>query len=258
VTLHYRVDGPEGAQVLVLGSSLGTSLEMWEPQVSRLSGALRLLRYDRRGHGASPPQSGAATIDDLGADVLSLLDELALEQVSFCGLSLGGVEGMWLAANAPGRLDRLACCCTAPVFEPKQQWLDRAETVRTSGLAAIADAVVTRWFGPAFQAAHPEIVDRFREELVAVDPGSYAACCEALAGADLRPFLRRITAPTLVLTGADDPVVSPAAGDALAAAIAGASHVVVDAAAHIANVEQPDRVTAALLAHFTVTDEEAR
>ena len=107
---------------------------------------LRLLRYDRRGHGASRPQNGAATIDELGADLLSLLDELALEQVSFCGLSLGGVEGMWLAANAPGRIDRLACCCTAPVFEPKEQWLERAGIVRASGIAAIADGVLARWF----------------------------------------------------------------------------------------------------------------
>ena len=258
MTLHYRLDGPESAPVLVLGSSLGTSLQMWKPQVSQLSGVLRLLRYDRRGHGASRPQNGAATIDDLGADLLSLLDELALEQVSFCGLSLGGVEGMWLAANAPRRIDRLACCCTAPVFEPKEQWLERAGIVRASGLAAIADGVLARWFRPAFQAAHPEIVDRFRSQLLAVDPGSYAACCEALADADLRPLLRHVTAPTLVLTGAEDPVVPPAAGDALAAAIARATHVVVEDAAHIANVEQPERVTAALFAHFTFTEEEAR
>ena len=216
------------------------------------------LRYDRRGHGGSPPQSGSATIDDLGADVLALLDELALEQVSFCGLSLGGLEGMWLAANAPERIDRLACCCTAPRLRADAAVARPGDIVRTAGIAAIADAVLARWFGPAFQAAHPEVVDRFRAQLLAVDPGSYAACCEALAVRDLRPLLRHVTAPDARSDGRGGRGCHARAGDALAAAIAGATHVVVEDAAHIANVEQPERVTAALLAHFTVTDEEAR
>jgi 3-oxoadipate enol-lactonase len=250
VTLHHRLDGREGDPVLVLGSSLGTSLEMWEPQVTPLSRAFRVLRYDRRGHGGSAQLEGPATIGDLGADIVSLLDEHALEQVSFCGLSLGGIEGIWLAANAPRRVARLALCCTAASFAPPAPWLERAETVRRVGITAIVDAILGRWLTPGFRAAQPEVVGWVQAMLLATDAEAYARCCEALAVADLGPALRRITAPTLVLTAAEDPVVSPETGEALAAAIAGAGHLVLEDAAHLANVEQPDRFTSALLAHF--------
>lgn len=249
--LHHVVDGPEGAPALVLSSSLGTTLEMWEPQVAALAERFRVVRYDRRGHGRSPVAAGTTTLDDLGGDLIGLLDELALERVFFCGLSLGGVEGMWLAVNAPQRVARLALCCTAPSFAPRQGWLDRAAVVRADGMGAIVDAVLGRWFRPSFPGTHPELVARFRAMFVSTPPDGYAACCEALADVDLTTRLGEIVAPTLVVTGADDPVVAPAAGDALAAAIPDAVHTVVEGAAHIANVEQPDVFTAALLRHLS-------
>ena len=146
---------PTGAPALVLSSSLGTTLAMWEPQIAQLAERFRIVRYDRRGHGRSPVVAGAATIDDLGGDLLELLDELGLERVSFCGLSLGGVEGMWLAVNAPERVDRLALCCTAPAFAPRQGWIDRAAAVRAGGVEAIAKAVLARWFRPSFRRHEP-------------------------------------------------------------------------------------------------------
>lgn len=248
--LHHVVDGPAGAPALVLSNSLGTTRELWEPQVAPLAERFRVVRYDRRGHGRSPVAAGATTIDDLGGDLVELLDELALEQVSFCGLSLGGVVGMWLAVNAPERVERLVLCCTAASFAPRQGWVDRAATVRADGMGAIADAVLGRWFRPSFQDAHPDVVARFRATLVSTPAEGYAACCDALADADLTSRLGEIAAPTLVLTGADDPVAPPATGDALAAAIPGAVHTVVQRAAHIANIEQPDAFTAALLRHL--------
>lgn len=248
--LHHVVDGPVGAPALVLSNSLGTTLEMWEPQVARLTESFRVVRYDRRGHGRSPVAAGATTIDDLGGDLVELLDELALERIAFCGLSLGGVIGMWLAVNAPARVERLALCCTAASFAPRQGWVDRAATVRADGMGAIADAVLGRWFRPSFRDTHPDVVARFREMLVSTPAEGYAACCDALADADLTSRLGRIAAPTLVLTGADDPVAPPATGAALAAAIPDATHTVVQGAAHIANVEQPDAFTAALLRHL--------
>jgi 3-oxoadipate enol-lactonase len=250
VKLHHVVDGPAGAPALVLSNSLGTTRELWEPQVAPLAERFRVVRYDRRGHGRSPVAAGATTIDDLGGDLVELLDELALEQVSFCGLSLGGVVGMWLAVNAPERVERLVLCCTAASFAPRQGWVDRAATVRADGMGAIADAVLGRWFRPSFQDAHPDVVARFRATLVSTPAEGYAACCDALADADLTSRLGEIAAPTLVLTGADDPVAPPATGDALAAAIPGAVHTVVQRAAHIANIEQPDAFTAALLRHL--------
>jgi 3-oxoadipate enol-lactonase len=248
VRLHCAVDGPEGAPALVLSSSLGTTLEMWEPQVAPLAVHFRVVRYDRRGHGLSPVVAGSATIDDLGGDLVELLDELGLERVSFCGLSLGGVEGMWLAVEAPERVERLALCCTAPSFSAS--YSERATLVRAGGMGTVADGVLDRWFRPSFHATRPEVVARFRTMLVSTPPEGYASCCEALADVDLTARLGEIAAPTLVVTGADDPVVTPAAGDALAAAIPGAAHTVVEGAAHIANIEQPEAFTAALLRHL--------
>lgn len=250
MTLHHVVDGPEGAPALVLSSSLGTTLAMWEPQIAQLAGRFRIVRYDRRGHGRSPVVAGAATIDDLGGDLLELLDKLGLERVSFCGLSLGGLEGMWLAVNAPERVDLLALCCTAPAFAPRQGWIDRAAAVRAGGVEAIAKAVLARWFRPSFHDTNPDVVAHFRSMLVETPRDGYAACCDALADVDLTPRLAEIGSPTLVVTGSDDPVVTPAQGDALAAAIPDAVHAVVEDAAHIANVEQPTAFTAAILRHL--------
>ncbi len=209
------------------------------------------------GTAAHPSRPAPTTIDDLGGDLVDLLDEVGAERVSFCGLSLGGVEGMWLAVNAPERVERLALCCTAAAFPPRQGWIDRAATVRAEGMGAIVDAVLGRWFRLSYHEAHPEVVARFRAMLTSTPAEGYAVCCDVLADADLTPRLAEITAPTLVLTGSDDPVVTPADGDALAAAITGAGHSVVEGAAHIANVEQPDAFTAALLRHLGGDQEDA-
>jgi 3-oxoadipate enol-lactonase / 4-carboxymuconolactone decarboxylase len=253
--LHHVVDGPPDARVVVLGSSLGTTHEMWAPQVPVLARHFRVVRYDRRGHGRSPLPDGPTTLDDLGADIVELVDTLGAERVSFVGLSLGGLEGMWLALNAPDRVDRLALCCTTASFRPREGWIERATLVRSKGMAAIAEAVLGRWFRPRFHADRPEEVERYRSMLLSTPPEGYAACCDTLADADLTSRVGAITAPTLVLTGADDPAVPPDVGAALAASIPGADHVVVDDAAHMANVEQPEAFTAALLAHLDGSDD---
>jgi 3-oxoadipate enol-lactonase len=251
MTLHHVVDGPAGAPALVLSGSLGTTLAMWEPQIRQLSERFRVVRFDRRGHGRSPVVAGATAIDDLGGDLLQLLDELGLERVSFCGLSLGGVEGIWLAVNAPERVELLALCCTAPAFAPRQGWIERAAVVRADGVEAIAKAVLSRWFRPSFHDTNPDVVTHFRAMLEATPRDGYAACCDALADVDLTPRLGEIVSPTLVVTGSDDPVVTPAEGDALAAAIPDAVHAVVEDAAHLASVEQPKAFTAAILRHLS-------
>lgn len=249
--LYHRVDGAVDSPPLLLSGSLGTTLAFWDAQVEAFS-PFRLIRYDSRGHGRSPVPNGPYSIDALGRDVLGLLDELELEHVSFCGLSIGGMVGMWLAAEAPERIDRLVLCCTAPALPPPQPWLDRATLVRSEGVKAVADAVLARWFTPEAPAG---LVGHFREMLVTTPREGYAACCEAIAALDLHDRLPVITAPTLVVTGANDPVAPPSAGEALAAAIPGARHVTIPRAAHIANAEQPDAFARALLAHLT---EEAR
>ncbi len=248
--LHRFVDGSPDAPAVVLGPSLGTTLAMWEPQVAPLAEHSFVVRYDRRGHGSTPAGPEPATIDDFGGDLLELLDELELDRVSFCGLSLGGLEGMWLAANAPERIDRLVLACTVARFPTPQAYSDRAATVRTDGFGTVAEAALGRWFSPAFHAAHPEVVERFRVMLSSSDREGYAAGCEVVAATDLTASLDHIAGPTLVLTGADDQVVTPDLGAQLAAAIPGARHHVIPGAAHIANVEQADLFTAALLDHL--------
>lgn len=246
--LHSRLDGPERAPALLLCNSLGTTLEMWEPQVPALATRFRLVRYDRRGHGGSPVPPGPYSIEDLGRDAIALLDELGIERASFCGLSIGGMVGMWLASEAPERIDRVVLCCTAPILPPREQWLERATTVRAQGVAAIADASLDRWFTPL---APRSLVETFRTMLVATPAEGYAGCCEALADLDLRDRLAAIEAPTLVITGAEDPVAPPEAGELLAACISGARHVTVAGTRHIANAEQPSTFTQHLLAHLT-------
>jgi 3-oxoadipate enol-lactonase len=257
VIVHHVLDGPETAPPLVLSNSLGTTLEMWEPQVPALSERFRVVRYDRRGHGRSPVPPGPYSIAELGADVLALLDELGLERISFCGLSIGGVVGMWLGSEAPERIDRLVLCCAQPAFPPPEQWVERAAAVRAGGVAVVAEAVLGRWFSSEFRAGRPDVVERFRAMLVETPAEGYASCCEAIAAAELWGNLPSITAPTLVVTGEHDPVVPSASGEAVAAAIPGARHVVVEGAAHIANVERPDAFTSALLEHLSPTSQAA-
>ena len=245
--LAHELDGPEGAPVLVLASSMGTTMAMWDPQLGPLSQRLRVLRYDHRGHGGSEVPDGPYRIEELGADLLGLLDQLGLDRVSFCGLSLGAMVGMWVAANAPGRIDRLALCCTAATVDG-EVYLERAAKVRAGGTEAVAEEVLSRWFTPAFRD-HAQ-AERAAAMLRATPDEGYAGCCEALAAMDLRDGLARITAPTLVVAGAVDPATPPAKAQEIAAAIPGARLQVVPGAAHLANIEQPEQVTRLLLDHF--------
>jgi 3-oxoadipate enol-lactonase len=247
--LAHRFDGDPGAPVLLLAGSLGSTLAMWDPQLP-LGARFRLLRYDHPGHGSSPSAGRPLAIDDLGESVVELLDELELERVSFCGLSLGGMVAMWLASRAPDRIERLVLCCTAPRLGPPEFWDERAELVRREGMAAVADTVVGRWFTARFHETQPAVVDRHRAMLLATDPESYARCCEAIRGLDLRGDLEAISAPTLVIAGAEDPSTPVEHAETIARGIAGSRLVVVPDAAHLANVEQADAVNRAVLEHL--------
>ncbi len=252
VRLAASLMGAAGAPVLVLGNSIGTTRELWQPQLAALGARFRLLRYEHRGHGGSPAPPGPYTIADLGADVLALLDEYRIETALYCGLSLGGMVGMWLAANAPARIGALALCCTSARLPPAQMWTDRAALVRSTGMAAVSRQSARRWFTPAFAARDPGTVERFvttMEQDVAAD--GYAGCCEAIAAMDLRPVLGSVKAQTLIIAGADDPATPPWHGAVIADAIPGARLRVIRGAAHLANVSQAAEVTAALLAHLT-------
>jgi 3-oxoadipate enol-lactonase len=251
VELAAGMAGPPGAPILVLGSSLGTTSQMWEPQLGALRGRFRVLRYEHRGHGGSPAPPGPYAIADLGRDVLALLDEYEVGSAHYCGLSLGGMVGVWLAAHAPARIGRLVLCCTSAFLEPLQLWRDRAAAVRSGGTAPLSAQVVGRWFTPGYRSACPGTVARFEATLTReVVPEGYAGCCDAIAGMDLRPLLPTVTAPTLVLAGAEDPATPPWHGAVLASGIPGARLRVLRGVSHLANVASPAEFTAALLGHL--------
>ena len=245
------LDGPDGAPVLVLGNSLGTSAAVWDNQVPEFRTWFRLLRYELPGHGGTSAAPGPYTIGGLATGVLALLDSLGVERAAYCGISLGGMIGMWLAAHQPDRISALGLVCTSAFLPPAESWRTRAAQVRSAGMAAITTPVLGRWFTPGLSRGAPEIIGRFSAEFERIDPAGYAGCCEAIAGMDLRPDLPRISAPTLVLAGAEDPATPPEHGAAIADLIDGARLEVIPAAAHLAAVEAPGPVTAALLPHLS-------
>jgi 3-oxoadipate enol-lactonase len=251
VTLHRELTGPEDGLVLLLGSSLGTSLAMWDAQVGPLSERFRVVRFDHRGHGASPVPPGPYAIADLGRDVLALLDGLGVARASYAGISLGGMVGLWLAAHAPERIDRLVALCTTAYLPPPEAWAERAAAVEQAGSTeVVADVVVGRWLTPEFARARPDLHAWLRALLVASPPAGYAACCRAIERMDLRADLRRIKAPTLVVVADRDRSTAPEHGELIAATIAGARLELLSPAAHIAAVERAADVNRLIAGHL--------
>jgi 3-oxoadipate enol-lactonase len=240
VNLRYVLDDPRDAPVLALPSSLGTSIDLWEANLPHWP-AFRVLRYD---------QAGYDSVAGLGRDLLELLDLLELEQISLCGLSLGGATALWVAASAPERLDRLVLACTSATFGDPEPWLERAALVRERGLEPIADGILANWFTPSFAATHPEVVGRFRGLLTGTPRERYALCCEAIARWDFRDRLSGIRTPTLVIAAADDHSTPPEHAELLAAGIDGARLAVLPHAAHLANVEEPEAFAALVTEHL--------
>ena len=243
--VHYRLDGPDGAPVVMLSNSLGADLGMWDPQLAALTGRFRVLRYDTRGHGESSAPAVAYTIDALARDALGLLDALAIPRVRFCGLSMGGMIGQWLGVHAGDRIEKLVLASTAAKIGTDETWNARIDAVRQGGIESIADAVLARWFTPHFLAAAPEIVARVRRTMIAVDRDGYIRNCEAIRDADLRDAVSRIRAPTVVISGTHDVSTTSIDGRFLADRIRNARYVELPAA-HVSNIEVADRFTAAL------------
>jgi 3-oxoadipate enol-lactonase len=241
---HYALTGNK-QPVLVFSNSLGTEFSMWDPQVEELQRHFRILCYDTRGHGRSSVTPGDYTIEQLGRDVLGLLDSLHLDRVHFCGLSMGGAIGIWLGIHAPSRLHRLVLSNTAARIGTKEMWNSRIATVRKDGMKLVAAAVVERWFTPGFRASSAEKVSRAQRMLENSPPPGYAGCCAALRDIDQRDLVAEIKSPTLVIYGSSDPVTPASDAHFLTGRIRGAAEVELDAA-HLSNVEQADAFTAAV------------
>jgi 3-oxoadipate enol-lactonase len=251
---RVTLDGDAAAPALILSNSLGTTLEMWDPQVAAFSERHRLIRYDARGHGGSPVTPGPYSFADLGQDVLAVLDALDIERAAFCGISMGGHTGLWLGIHAGTRFNAIAVCNSAAKIGMPQGWNERAAMVREGGQAAmqaLAESSPGRWFSADFVNAQPAAVQRAQAWIAGIAPEGYAACCDALATSDLRDDLGRIASPTLLLAGAYDPVTTVADAQAMQAGIPGAQLAVVPAS-HLSNLEAPRAFDQAVL-HFLAT-----
>jgi 3-oxoadipate enol-lactonase/4-carboxymuconolactone decarboxylase len=235
--IFYRAEGPADAPAIIFSNSLGCDHLMWQPQADALRHAFRVVRYDQRGHGASDVPEGPYTLEQLGGDVIGLADQLGLKTFHFCGLSMGGITGQWLGIHNGNRLDKLVLANTSPHFPPPDMWDQRMGAIREGGMKAISDAVLGRFFSPTLHQAQPGTVSDFRSVLEQTDPQGYLGCCGMLRLADVYPELGRISTPTLVISGRHDQSTPPERGEKIAAAIKGASHVILDAA-HISNVER--------------------
>ena len=244
--INVEVSGADDAPALMLSNSLGTDLSMWDDQVDEFTEQFRLIRYDRRGHGKSGTTPGPYSFERFGRDILAVLDALEIDKVYWCGLSMGGMDGQWLGANAPERMEKLVLSNTHYYYPDKAFWTDRIKFIRDKGLSGLVDANMQRWFTQGFLARAPETIERMKAMFLASNLQGYIGCCEAIAAMDFRASNPRVTAPTLVIVGGQDVATPPAAGEAIAQQIPGAKVASVDAA-HISNVEQPQAYTDAVL-----------
>lgn len=249
VTLAWRSDGDPELPPLLLANSLGTTMAMWEPQVPIWATTHRVIRYDMCGHGASSDRPAEFGIERLGRDTLALLDYLGIAKTAFVGLSLGGMVGQWLGIAAPARLTHLVLANTSAHMPPRESWDRRIATVRANGLAAIAPAVVERWFRPAFRTQSP-VPEQIAATMTIGSAEGYAAACAAIRDMDFRDQLSRITAPALVIGGTADPATPRPHSQTLADVIAASELVWLDAA-HLSNLERPEQFAAAVARFVT-------
>ena len=244
--INVEVSGSDSAPALMLSNSLGTNIHMWDQQVGEWAKQFRVVRYDRRGHGKSGAPKGPYSMERLGRDVIAVLDALKIKKTNWCGLSMGGMVGQWLGANAPDRIEKLILSNTNAYYADKGPWNDRIKFARTNGLDKLVDPNMERWFTEGFRARSPETIAQMKAIFLTTNLEGYIGCCEAIRDMDFRASNPSIKASTLVIVGAQDPATPPAQGEAIAAQIQGAKLASLDAA-HIANMEQPAAYTETVL-----------
>ena len=234
--IHYVLEGKSGAPALLFSNSLGANYSMWDVQAREFHKKFRVLRYDVRGHGQSAATPGPYTIEQLSRDVVALLDSLDLDRIDFCGLSMGGMVGMWLGLHAPERLNRLTLCNTGATIGTAEAWNARIDAVGKNGMKSIAPAVIERWFTPDFRKKSPAVISKTQQMIEGANAEGYASCCAAIRDFDCREQLGGIQKPTLVIAGAHDPATPPADGRFIAKQIPGARYVELSSA-HLSNIE---------------------
>lgn len=244
--LHYSLSGARSSRVIVLAHSLGATCQMWQKIVPALASQFRVLQYDCRGHGSSSVSPAPYTLDELGNDLVALLDHLGIEHAHFCGLSLGGMVGMWLGIHEARRVDGLVLANTAARIGTREGWDERIATVRRSGLAQLANATLERWFTAPFRQGSLQEMDTIRTMIASTPPEGYVGCCAALRDGDLRPQVGTIRARTLVIAGSHDPATTPEDGRRLHEAVPNSSYVELETA-HLSAWERPEEFQRAVL-----------
>ena len=236
--INYETFGDSTKPALIFSNSLGTQFSMWQPQINFFKKEYFIVCYDTRGHGASSAPKGPYSIEQLGNDVINLLDHLNISKASFCGISMGGMTGQWLAIHHPERFNHVVVCNTAAKIGQEQAWNERAALVREQGLKPIAETAASRWFTEPFIRSNAAIVESLSNDLGAGSPEGYASCCEALAKADVREQLKNITVPMLVVAGQKDPVTTVADAQYIINNVRSSALFEINAS-HISNLEQP-------------------
>jgi 3-oxoadipate enol-lactonase len=245
-SIHYQVEGPQGAPALMMCNSLGTDLHMWDVQAGELTKHFRLVRYDRRGHGQSTSTKTTGSMERLSHDALSVADAAGVESFNWCGLSMGGMVGQWIAANRPGRMKKMVISNTHYYYPDKTPWNDRIKIVNEQGVGALTQVQLARWFTPDFMKDQPAAVENVGKMFSATKLDGFVACCEAGRDMDFREVSPRIKAPTLVVVGSQDKATPPEAGEAIHKMIPGSKLTAIDAA-HLSNVEKPADYLKAML-----------
>lgn len=244
--IHYRYDHKEGKPTLLLSNSLGTTMDMWSPQLAEFSQHFSVLRYDTRGHGGSDTTAGAYSMDRLGNDILGLLDHLQLDSVYFCGLSIGGMMGQWLAAFHPQRINALVLANTAPVIAPASLWQERIQQVQQHSLDSIWSNILSRWVTDEFVKQHPEQVSDMHRMFLQNNPQGYTACCAAIRDMDMRKLAPLNRLPTLLIAGQQDLATPPAQSEYLLSQYPHGRLIELNAG-HLSNIEQAQKFTEAVL-----------
>jgi 3-oxoadipate enol-lactonase len=248
--LNVSVEGRDAGPTLMLSNSLGSTMAMWQPQMKAFAQLFRVIRYDRRGHGKSSVPPGPYSMERFGRDVLAILDDLNIDKAHWCGLSMGGMVGQWLGANAPERIGKLVLANTACYYPDPTNWLNRIKAVKEGGVASVADTVIAAWLTEDFREREPQVTQNMKTMMIATPTPGYIACCEALSTLDQRALLPRIKSPTLVIAGLHDTSTPVAAGEFIRSQIPSASMTILDAA-HISNVEQPHAFADAVIGFLT-------
>jgi 3-oxoadipate enol-lactonase len=250
ISVHYTLEGPASGPVITMSNSLASNLSMWEPQMPVLTSRYRVLRYDTRGHGETEATAGPYSLDELSEDVRALLQALGITRTHFIGLSMGGMIGQIIAIKYPQMLQSLVLCDTMSRVptEAKPMWDDRIHTAETGGMEPLVEPTLARWFTEPFRQKGSPVLDQVRTMIRNTPPRGYTGCCHAIAALNLTDHLKAITLPTLIIVGEDDPATPVAASHVIHEQIRGSELVILKAAAHLSNLEQPEAFNQALTA----------